>query len=220
MISIVNYSSLQTVDQYVLLVRASDLNGAAGGNAATGTVTVKINDVNDNLPILEGPVRKYLHVLNIHKVLICCCSACNLSFFHSTQFEGSIEENTENVEVMRFKASDLDLKDTDNWASDCYIASGNEAGYFSIKMDPKTNEAILMLDKVCNVFLFLLGHYTKMSVFIAMLVKFSMPISIPYEKLICYSQIEYIQIETAICNFQAFFKSKKVTILSHYSSKQ
>jgi len=52
---------------------------------------------------------------------------------------------------MRFQAKDLDLENTDNWTANCYIASGNEAGYFSIKMDPKTNEAILMLDKVCNV---------------------------------------------------------------------
>lgn len=110
----------ENLDQYVLLVRASDLNGGAGGNAATGTVTVKINDVNDHVPTLEGP------------------------------FEASIEENTEKVEVMRLKASDLDLKDTDNWAADCFIASGNEAGYFSIKMDPKTNEAVLMLDKAVD----------------------------------------------------------------------
>lgn len=62
--------SLQTIDQYVLVVRASDLNGAAGGNSATGTVTIKINDVNDNVPTLEGPVRKYLHYVYIHTVLM------------------------------------------------------------------------------------------------------------------------------------------------------
>lgn len=110
----------ETVDQYVLLVKASDLNGAPGGNAATGTVTIKINDVNDNVPTLGGP------------------------------YEASIEENTEKVEVMRLKVSDLDLKGTDNWEGDCYIASGNEAGYFSIHMDPKTNEAVLMLDKAVD----------------------------------------------------------------------
>uniref|UniRef100_A0A672T554 Desmoglein-2-like n=1 Tax=Sinocyclocheilus grahami TaxID=75366 RepID=A0A672T554_SINGR len=110
----------ETVDQYVLLVKASDLNGAAGGNAATGTVTIRINDVNDNVPVLEGP------------------------------FEASIEENTEKVEVMRLKASDLDLKDTDNWVSKCFIASGNEAGHFSIHTDPKTNEAVIMLDKAVD----------------------------------------------------------------------
>lgn len=53
---------------------------------------------------------------------------------------------------MRFKATDLDLEGTDNWVTMCSIVSGNEAGYFSIKTDPKTNEAILMLDKVCKVF--------------------------------------------------------------------
>ncbi|XP_051951196.1 desmoglein-2-like [Xyrauchen texanus] len=107
----------ETVDQYIVLVKASDLNGAPGGNAVTGTVTVKINDVNDNVPILEGP------------------------------FEGSIEENTQNVEVMRFKATDFDLENTDNWVAKCNIVSGNEAGYFSIHTDDKTNEVILMLDK-------------------------------------------------------------------------
>lgn len=62
--------SLQTIDQYVLLVKASDLNGAPGGNVATGTVIIKINDVNDNVPTLEGPVRKYLHYINIHRVML------------------------------------------------------------------------------------------------------------------------------------------------------
>ncbi|XP_042603389.1 desmoglein-2.1 [Cyprinus carpio] len=110
----------ETIDQYVLLVKASDLNGAPGGNVATGTVIIKINDVNDNVPTLEGP------------------------------FEASIEENTEKVEVMRLKASDLDLQDTDNWVTKCFIASGNEAGYFSIHTDTKTNEAVLMLDKAVD----------------------------------------------------------------------
>lgn len=60
--------------------------------------------------------------------------------------------------MMRLKASDLDLKDTDNWVADCFIETGNEAGYFSIKMDPKTNEAVLMLDKVCSFsYFFLVG---------------------------------------------------------------
>lgn len=57
-------------------------------------------------------------------------------------------ENTKGVEVMRIKAQDLDLKDTENWQSVFDIVKGNEANYFSIKADPKTNEGILMLDKV------------------------------------------------------------------------
>lgn len=51
---------------------------------------------------------------------------------------------------MRFKVEDPDLKDTDNWKAVFDIVKGNEANYFSIKTDPKTNEGILMLDKVNN----------------------------------------------------------------------
>lgn len=52
------------------------------------------------------------------------------------------------MEVMRIKTEDLDLKGTDNWEAVFEIVKGNEAGYFSIKTDPNTNEGILMLDKV------------------------------------------------------------------------
>ena len=64
------------------------------------------------------------------------------------QYAGSIDENAEGVEVMRLKAEDLDLKGTDNWEAVYEIVKGNEAGHFSIKTDPVTNEGILMLDKV------------------------------------------------------------------------
>ncbi|XP_067274613.1 desmoglein-2.1-like [Pseudorasbora parva] len=106
---------------YVLTVQAADMNGDAQGNSATATVSIVILDVNDNIPTLE-----------------------------KDEFEASIEENTAQVEVIRLKVTDLDLKDTDNWAAKCFIASGNEAGFFSIKMDPKTNEAILMLVKAVD----------------------------------------------------------------------
>jgi len=64
------------------------------------------------------------------------------------QFAASIEENTYDVEVMRFKTKDLDLKGTENWETVFDIAQGNEAGYFSITTDPKTNEGVLKLVKV------------------------------------------------------------------------
>ncbi|XP_030607405.1 desmoglein-2-like [Archocentrus centrarchus] len=105
-------------DQYILTVRGQDLNGAPGGNSATGSVTIYVCDVNNHLPTLE-----------------------------KEQYEGSIEENTQGVEVMRLKVEDLDLKGTDNWAAVFDIVRGNEAGYFSIITDPRTNEGILMLDK-------------------------------------------------------------------------
>lgn len=52
------------------------------------------------------------------------------------------------MEVMRFKVLDADEEKTDNWLAVFDIVSGNELGTFSIKTDPKTNEGILMLEKV------------------------------------------------------------------------
>lgn len=64
------------------------------------------------------------------------------------QYEGSVEENTINVEVMRIKAIDMDLIHTHNWLAVFEIIKGNEAGYFSITTDTKTNEGIIMIHKV------------------------------------------------------------------------
>ncbi|XP_071342910.1 desmoglein-2.1-like isoform X2 [Trachinotus anak] len=111
----------ETADQYTLTVKGQDLNGKPGGNSETCTVTIKVRDVNDNLPTLE-----------------------------KEEYEGSIEENTQGVEVMRIKAEDLDLEATENWEAVFDIVNGNEAGYFSIKTDPITNEGILMLDKAVD----------------------------------------------------------------------
>lgn len=66
-------------------------------------------------------------------------------------------ENTQGVEVMRFKALDKDLEGSENWDAVFDIVKGNEAGYFSIKTDPVTNEGILMLDKVLHSLLRLKG---------------------------------------------------------------
>lgn len=43
----------QTQSTYTLKVIGQDLDGNPKGNVATGTVTIKINDVNDNAPTLE-----------------------------------------------------------------------------------------------------------------------------------------------------------------------
>lgn len=53
-----------------------------------------------------------------------------------------------NKEVMRFKTFDMDLVNTDNWLADFKITSGNEAGYFKIITDQKTNEGVLIVQKV------------------------------------------------------------------------
>ena len=66
----------------------------------------------------------------------------------SLKYSASIVENEEKVEVMRFKVQDDDEKKTKNWDAVFDIVSGNEDGIFSIKTDPKTNEGVLMLEKV------------------------------------------------------------------------
>lgn len=71
-----------------------------------------------------------------------------ICFSFCVQYEASIEENTENVEVMRFKTTDKDLQGTENWQADYQIVSGNGGGHFKIVTDPKTNEGVLMLVKV------------------------------------------------------------------------
>ncbi|KAG7330519.1 hypothetical protein KOW79_006741 [Hemibagrus wyckioides] len=65
-------------------------------------------------------------------------------------YEGIVEENIKNKEVIRIKTIDKDKEYTENWEAVYTIISGNEAGYFNITTDPKTNEGILMVTKELN----------------------------------------------------------------------
>uniref|UniRef100_A0A3Q3SAP9 Desmoglein-2-like n=1 Tax=Mastacembelus armatus TaxID=205130 RepID=A0A3Q3SAP9_9TELE len=109
----------ETKDTYKLIIKGNDMNGQTEGNTGTGEIQIKILDINDNIPTLEKEV-----------------------------YEGSVEENTVNMEVMRIKAIDKDLIHTDNWLAVYKIVSGNEAGYFTITTDSQTNEGIIMINKV------------------------------------------------------------------------
>ncbi|KAL7396381.1 hypothetical protein ABVT39_004926 [Epinephelus coioides] len=109
----------ETQSSYTLTVEGTDMDGAPGGNTGTGTILVKVVDINDNVPELE-----------------------------KDEYAGSIMENTAQVEVMRFKVLDDDEEKSDNWLAVFDIVTGNEDGIFSIKTDPKTNEGVLMLEKV------------------------------------------------------------------------
>nr|XP_020451505.1 desmoglein-2-like isoform X2 [Monopterus albus]XP_020451506.1 desmoglein-2-like isoform X3 [Monopterus albus] len=111
----------ETKDTYKLIIKGADLFGRAGGNTGTGEIVVKILDINDNIPTLE-----------------------------KESYEGSVEENTVNVEVMRIKAIDKDLIHTDNWLAVYEIVSGNEAGYFTITTDSETNEGIITIHKALD----------------------------------------------------------------------
>ncbi|CAL1579583.1 unnamed protein product [Knipowitschia caucasica] len=111
----------ETKDTYRLTIRAADLNGQAGGNVGMGTIEIKILDINDNIPTLEKEF-----------------------------YEASVEENTMNVEVLRIKAIDYDLEFTENWMAVYEITDGNQAGYFTITTDSKTNEGVIMIQKALD----------------------------------------------------------------------
>uniref|UniRef100_A0A672G470 Desmoglein-2-like n=1 Tax=Salarias fasciatus TaxID=181472 RepID=A0A672G470_SALFA len=111
----------ETKDTYNLMIKASDLNGASGGNSGTGQVQIKLLDINDNIPTLEKDT-----------------------------YVGSVEENTVNVEVLRIQAIDKDMMYTENWEAVYEIVSGNEGGYFTITTDSKTNEGIIMINKALD----------------------------------------------------------------------
>ncbi|NXU88635.1 DSG2 protein, partial [Xiphorhynchus elegans] len=108
----------ETQSSYSLVVEAKDRGGALGGNAATCSLEIKILDVNDNLPVVESRI-----------------------------FEGSIEENRANVEIMRIKVFDKDEEFSDNWLANFKFVSGNEDGFFRIVTDTQTNEGILTVVK-------------------------------------------------------------------------
>ncbi|XP_066575693.1 desmoglein-2.1 [Amia ocellicauda] len=106
---------------YSLIVQGTDLGGSAGGMTGTGTVQIIIEDVNDNPPTLIG-------------------ESCVFS----------VKENIDHGEIWRIKVEDLDQKYSDNWLAVFKIKSGNEAGYFTITTDPKTNEGVVMLNKAID----------------------------------------------------------------------
>lgn len=103
---------------YNLSVEVRDLNGEAHSNRDAALLTITLLDVNDNVPVLE-----------------------------KSSYEGSVEENKANIEVIRIKAYDADEEFTDNWLVNFTIVSGNENGYFKIETDTKTNEGVLIIVK-------------------------------------------------------------------------
>uniref|UniRef100_A0A3B5L663 Cadherin domain-containing protein n=1 Tax=Xiphophorus couchianus TaxID=32473 RepID=A0A3B5L663_9TELE len=108
----------EAYDFYKLVVKGTDMGGAPSGKTGTGTVEIKVTDINDNIPTLE-----------------------------KSEYAGSVDENVADVVVMRIKALDKDLLHTNNWLTVFTIAQGNEDNLFSIETDKETNEGILKLIK-------------------------------------------------------------------------
>uniref|UniRef100_A0A8C0IXC3 Desmoglein 2 n=1 Tax=Chelonoidis abingdonii TaxID=106734 RepID=A0A8C0IXC3_CHEAB len=115
------YLDREEQSNYTFTVEARDRDGDKTGLATTSTVKIQILDVNDNIPVFERQT-----------------------------YEGSVEENRANVEIMRLQVSDKDEKFSDNWLANFTIASGNEGGYFRIETDARTNEGVLTLVKEIN----------------------------------------------------------------------
>uniref|UniRef100_A0A8C5Z8F9 Desmoglein 2 n=1 Tax=Marmota marmota marmota TaxID=9994 RepID=A0A8C5Z8F9_MARMA len=121
------YTTSITLDReehssYSLTVEARDGNGQITDKPVKqAQVQIRILDVNDNIPVTENEM-----------------------------YEGTIEENQVNVEVMRIKVTDADEIGSDNWLANFTFASGNEGGYFHIETDAQTNEGIVTLIKVSH----------------------------------------------------------------------
>ncbi|XP_060233621.1 desmoglein-2 [Meriones unguiculatus] len=118
------YTTSFTLDReeyssYSLTVEAKDAEGQITDKPVQqAQVQIRILDVNDNIPVVENKM-----------------------------YEGVVEENQVNVEVMRIKVTDADEIGSDNWLANFTFASGNEGGYFHIETDTQTNEGIVTLVK-------------------------------------------------------------------------
>lgn len=118
------YTTSITLDReehssYTLTVEARDGNGQITDKPVKqAQVQIRILDVNDNIPVVEDEM-----------------------------YEGMVEENQANVEVIRIKVFDADEIGSDNWLANFTFASGNERGYFRIETDTQTNEGIVTLIK-------------------------------------------------------------------------
>ncbi|CAK6448036.1 unnamed protein product [Pipistrellus nathusii] len=122
------YTVTNTLDReehssYTLTVEARDGNKGeiTDKPVQQAQVQIRILDVNDNIPMVE-----------------------------SQRFEGLVEENRVNVEVMRIKVLDKDERGSDNWLANFTFVSGNEKGYFRIETDNQTNEGIVVLVKALD----------------------------------------------------------------------
>ncbi|KAM8783995.1 desmoglein-1 [Rhynchonycteris naso] len=103
---------------YALAVRGSDRDGGSDGMSAECECSIKILDVNDNIPYLE-----------------------------LSSYELKIEENALHSELLQIRVIDLDEEYSANWMGVIFFISGNEGNWFEIEMNEKTNVGILKVIK-------------------------------------------------------------------------
>ncbi|XP_039768473.1 desmocollin-1 [Ornithorhynchus anatinus] len=106
---------------YQLIVQAQDMGGQPFGLRGTGTVTITLEDENDNSPV-----------------------------FTQASYIAQVEENTVNVEILRLRVEDKDIPNSPHSRANYTILKGNENGNFRITTDPRTNEGVLCVVKALN----------------------------------------------------------------------
>nr|XP_014700841.2 desmoglein-1 [Equus asinus] len=113
-----NFLDREQYSQYSLAVRGSDRDGGADGMAAECECSIKILDVNDNIPYME-----------------------------QSTYAIEIKENTLNSDLLQIRVIDLDEEYSANWMAVIFFISGNEGGWFDIEMNERTNVGILKVVK-------------------------------------------------------------------------
>ncbi|XP_028379352.1 desmoglein-1-like [Phyllostomus discolor] len=113
-----NFLDREQYGQYSLAVRGSDRDGGADGMSAECECSIKILDVNDNIPYMELP-----------------------------SYSISIEENALYSELLHIRVIDLDEQYSANWMAVIFFISGNEGNWFDIEMNELTNVGILKVIK-------------------------------------------------------------------------
>ncbi|XP_039110381.1 desmoglein-1 [Hyaena hyaena] len=113
-----NFLDREQYSQYSLAVRGSDRDGGADGMSAECECSIKILDVNDNIPYMERP-----------------------------SYSVSIEENALHSNLAEIRVIDLDEEYSANWMAVIFFISGNEGGWFDIEMNERTNVGILKVVK-------------------------------------------------------------------------
>ncbi|XP_077916597.1 desmocollin-1 isoform X2 [Halichoerus grypus] len=108
-------------DTYKLVMEVRDMGGQPFGLFNTGTITISLEDENDNPP-----------------------------YFTETSYFTEVEENRIDVEILRMAVHDQDLPNTPHSKAVYKILQGNENGNFKISTDPNTNEAVLCVVKPLN----------------------------------------------------------------------
>ncbi|XP_054317336.1 desmocollin-1 [Pongo pygmaeus] len=108
-------------DTYQLIMEVRDMGGQPFGLFNTGTITISLEDENDNPPS-----------------------------FTETSYVTEVEENRIDVEILRMKVHDQDLPNTPHSKAVYKILQGNENGNFKISTDPNTNEGVLCVVKPLN----------------------------------------------------------------------